>query len=133
MKWVFRPTSVLPNATEPLLARARLSDGPVPGSGLLKPPLLPSQAMEYPDWGVMTTRLLCAEIGLTQAMKLIRGRVRSLFCIIKFQRWSASSRFDIVTSELISGDGSFFSERERSFKEIEARSSLSAARFEMNS
>src|SRR6185369_6850056 len=54
------PKSLLVNGVVPLLARATLLEGPAPASGLLKPPLLPSQVIAKPEAGLMTTRGLAA-------------------------------------------------------------------------
>src|SRR5258705_1933127 len=54
------PKSLLVNGMVPLLARATLFDGAAPASGVLKPPLLPSQVIVNPAAGVMTTRGLAA-------------------------------------------------------------------------
>src|SRR5215468_11306244 len=61
------PRSLLVKGMVPLLARATLFDGPAPASGLLNPPLFPSQVMVKPGAGVRTTRGLAARTAVAVA------------------------------------------------------------------
>src|SRR5438477_6354118 len=88
------PKSLLVNGVVPLLARATLFAGPAPASGLLNPPLLPSQVMLNPLAGMITTRGLAA--GRWTAAAKTMETINSLLA-----RWSFEplNRRTVGTSE----------------------------------